>query len=179
MSSCILNALVLTASLLFGTGCSVDEDPSESSQPQACAADSWDGSLQIGGGEACFVALQQGQTVPLIAGPQGGFHLWMGIRCRNCGQNQVVTFGVKDVDGNFTVGQSLSASLTLDEVGDYRHTAGVQAAMPGDGFADPAYLGDSFTIWLEMQIDGQTVSDEVTVVVDGIEQQPSSCADCN
>lgn len=38
--------------------------------------------VEIGTGAEAFEPLSDGQTLPIIAGPQGGFHLWAAARVR-------------------------------------------------------------------------------------------------
>ncbi len=36
--------------------------------------------VELGTGEVAFEALRDGTTLPLVAGPQGGHHVWLGFR---------------------------------------------------------------------------------------------------
>lgn len=38
--------------------------------------------VEVGTGTARFEPLEDGQSTPLIAGAQGGFHLWVAVRAR-------------------------------------------------------------------------------------------------
>lgn len=46
--------------------------------------------FEVGTGESAFEALGEGATVPLIHGPQGGYHVWIGVRHRGLGPGDIV-----------------------------------------------------------------------------------------
>lgn len=65
---------IIAAALALGAGCAADEEAPE------LVAD-----LDIGGASADgigFVEIADGSDVQLIAGSQGGFHVWTGVRLR-------------------------------------------------------------------------------------------------
>jgi len=173
-----MKLLPLIALLVLTSACTTETEPPGPQAP-VCEPESWDGALQVGGGEDCFEGLSTGEIVPLIAGPQGGFHVWLAVRCRGCEPGATVAYAVKDAAGDFMMGQSQQGVVEMQDADDYRHGAGIQAMMPGDGFTTPTYLRDAFALWVEMNIDGQVVSDEVAIIIDGIERMRSNCSDCN
>lgn len=53
--------------------------------------------FEVGTGESTFEPLDEGATVPLIHGPQGGYHVWLGVRHRGLGPGDVVlSYGARD-----------------------------------------------------------------------------------
>ncbi|MEN0062105.1 MAG: hypothetical protein AAGA48_08110 [Myxococcota bacterium] len=40
-------------------------------------------SIEVGSGQFDFEAVKVGQEVPIVRGPQGGDHVWLGVRIRN------------------------------------------------------------------------------------------------
>ncbi len=66
------------SSAVDGAGATSGVAPSPCGEVGATAA------FEIGTGEVCFESLRAGQTVPRVAGPQGGVHLWAAILCEDC-----------------------------------------------------------------------------------------------
>ncbi|MCA9614443.1 MAG: hypothetical protein KC586_16925 [Myxococcales bacterium] len=58
----------LSVALLFLFACGGDPEP-----PGELV-------VELGTGEVAFEALTDGTTLPLVAGPQGGHHVWIGFR---------------------------------------------------------------------------------------------------
>lgn len=184
----------LTSTLLpllmaaLASGCATQVEMGSSSQgpgpqPSGCQAASWAGALEAGGGQSCFASLAEGQSIALIAGPQGGYHVWVGLRCRGCASSGWVDFGVQDME----TGEPLAMqqqNLPLSSNGDYLEIAAVPAYMPGDSWegSDPAYLGHGVRIWVELDIGSERVTDDVVVTLDRVEYWSPPCDDpsgCN
>lgn len=152
-----------------------------------CAAPAWpgDAAFEVGTGASCFSPLADGAQVPLIGGPQGGYHLWLGVRCRGCERNESVTYGVRDPEtGDFLWGASQGGYLTFDDAGDYRQVAGLTALVPGDEWSEEPgvgtdFVGQDLALFAEVTLAGVAHSSEVTVHVGSIEYQASSCPECN
>jgi hypothetical protein len=67
--------------------------------------------LELGTGTEAFEPLTEGQTVPIIAGPQGGYHVW--------GALQAGGFSPKGVTMHFTLeqgGQVIAEASYLDDL---------------------------------------------------------------
>jgi hypothetical protein len=88
--------------------------------------------FEIGTGEACFERLSPEQVVPVMQGPQGGFHLWLAIGCGDCSAKATLSYGVKDpaTDAWFAGTGELKQVVDLGE-GSWRQHAGVTAFLPG------------------------------------------------
>lgn len=53
--------------------------------------------FEVGTGESTFEALGEGAAVPLIHGPQGGYHVWLGMRHQGLGPGDVILeYGARD-----------------------------------------------------------------------------------
>lgn len=49
----------------------------------------------VGTGEICYEPLVDGQVVPHITGPQGGYHVWAAVVCPACPREVIVNVGAK------------------------------------------------------------------------------------
>jgi hypothetical protein len=151
---------------------SPNPNPNPTPEISGCTATAWDGQIQIGGGESCFEEVIDGGGHPLIAGGQGGYHVWMALRCRDCAGAQLLSYGVQNVDtGEWLMGQSQQQMVDMLVTGDYFETGGLQAPMPGDSWNEEgnAYLGQSFRLWIQADIAGQIYEESVVVVLDSID----------
>lgn len=165
-------------------GCGQVSSEDDESTP-SCDAPDDPRAFEIGSGEDCFMRVASMQVVPMIEGPQGGYHLWTSIGCVDCDGEVPVAYGVKDP----VTGEALSGTQALQEVvtlrGDdsFHQAAGLTNFMPGDPYGDtqPVAKGTHVLLWAELRDkDGQVLAhDEVEVVVGDIESTPSNCPDCN
>lgn len=98
-----------------------------------CAAPPQPQAFEAGTGQQCFERLTNGQTVTVIQGPQGGFHIWLAVGCSDCGANPFVELGVKDLaTGAFYPGYPgpQKQVVSLDG-GAWAQRAGLTALLPG------------------------------------------------
>lgn len=51
--------------------------------------------FEMGTGEVCFEPLHDGDILPVMAGPQGGFHVWVALLCAACPDEVHSLVGVK------------------------------------------------------------------------------------
>jgi hypothetical protein len=88
--------------------------------------------FELGTGEACFERLTALQTVPEIQGPQGGFHVWAGLGCSDCGTKAIVEFGTKNAKTKaWLLGNPEKQAVDLGQ-GAWGQHAGLTAFLPGD-----------------------------------------------
>src|SRR5688572_28616222 len=92
-----MKRLAVLVCLAGGVSCGEREVPDAgrdaSSGRDAASSDGGDGGettalIEIGTGQDMFEALSGGETLPLVAGPQGGgrnggYHLWFATRVKN------------------------------------------------------------------------------------------------
>lgn len=162
--------------------CACSESTPEPSGPSCEPAPSVD--FEVGTGESCYQPLADGDAVYIIGGPQGGFHIWLGFACEACEGDTLLSYGLRDVDGNWIYGAGPQQEMIPVEEAQ---AAGV-IALVSDFFPDGAsdegvdpssYIGSDVTLFASVDTGTALYEDEVTVEVIGIEYQQSSCPECN
>ncbi|MEK6607742.1 MAG: hypothetical protein AABZ30_08795 [Myxococcota bacterium] len=132
-------------------------------------------SLVVGTGEKTFVALDDVAGVPLIEGPQGGYHVWIALRAREIGPRVAVAYGLRDAQSGEELaieGLSLPALDLADASGGAREFAGLRGFL--SLFEAKAYVGRRVALWAIVTDDatGVTAEDEgETVVLDPIVEE--------
>jgi hypothetical protein len=117
--------------------------------------------LEVGTGSSDFEALTDGQSVQIIHGPQGGYHVWAALRAS---RSKVAPERAQVYARLSFNGTELSAngySLNLVEVGDFYEWYGLQALIP-----DPTAV-DGQTVLLRLELTdstGFTATDERRLV---------------
>ena len=136
--------------------------------------------FEIGTGDTCFERVSAGQTLPVNAGPQGGFHLWTAFGCADCGEKATVQFGAQDPKTKeFLLGFATKVVVDL-QGGDWKQRAGLTAVLPGDAWdqtANKLPTGSHVVLSLSVLGDGGKAlhSSEVEVVLGP--EVSSSCSD--
>lgn len=131
-------------------------------------------TVELGTGEVAFEPLTDGTTLPLIAGPQGGHHVWLGLR----------VVGMSGTRANLTVEpipittgelppRSSPVRITMTELADGTHEYfgwPAQLAEPG------CLVGEQLLLRVTLEdTRGSRGSDERTIVVgDGTGVPPCS-----
>lgn len=88
-------------------------------------------AFEVGTGEICFERLTSGQEVNVMAGPQGGFHLWLAVGMTDWIAQPIVEFGVQDVSTHaWLTGFGSKTVVTMDGDG-WHQRAGFTAFLPG------------------------------------------------
>lgn len=120
-----VEALTVFASMLLLAGCDVGVDvdggvggssgegahatnESSSTGPLAskCGETPDAPAFEIGTGEVCFEPLNDGDLLPVMAGPQGGFHVWVALLCAACPDELHSLVGVKLEGSDDWVGET-------------------------------------------------------------------------
>lgn len=102
---------------------------------ESCAAPPNPAVFELGTGDTCFERLTPGQTIPVIGGPQGGYHLWTSFGCGDCPAKTILELGVKNADtGEWLVGAPAKLVDSLGE-GAWPQQARLPAGLPGVGFS--------------------------------------------
>ncbi len=123
-----------------------------------------DDPFQVGSGEDEFEDVL-GDEVDVISGGQGGQHIWISIRCRDCGPSGTLRYGVTDVKTGvpLTV-EGLAAQVDLVKEDEWLQVVGLT------GFLDsgvPSIDGRQVKLWAEMDDEaGRTFKDEVEATAD-------------
>jgi len=123
-----------------------------------------DDPFQVGSGEDEFEDVI-GDEVDVISGDQGGQHIWISIRCRDCGPSGTVRFGVIDVKtGEPVTQEGLAAQVDLQREDEWLQVVGLTGFLDfGFGNLD----GRQVRLWAEMDDDaGRTFRDEVEATAD-------------
>jgi hypothetical protein len=135
--------------------------------------------FEAGTGEACFERLGQGQTVKVLQGPQGGYHIWLAIGCADCGAKTTVEYGVKNPATMTWYEGPQQASVRLAGSA-WPQEAGFTALLPGRVWDDTTLrLPKGTHVLLSASIlapDGATLHQaEVEVVLGDIEEYSVPC----
>ncbi|MBE2250538.1 MAG: hypothetical protein IAE78_13465 [Myxococcus sp.] len=85
--------------------------------------------LELGTGTQTFAPLVAGQTVPVIAGPQGGFHIWAAVRTRAPLDPTLLRLAVKVKFAGAEL-TSTDYRVTLVKNGPYAEWYGMTALVP-------------------------------------------------
>ncbi|MFO0761788.1 MAG: hypothetical protein U0359_35430 [Byssovorax sp.] len=115
-----------------GTTASSSSSSGTGGSAKPCDAPPDPQAFEIGTGELCFERLAPMQEVPMMQGPQGGFHVWLAVGCMDCGAKAVVAYGVKDpATGTWLPGTG-ELKLVLDfSPGAFPQHAGITDFLPG------------------------------------------------
>lgn len=132
-----------------------------------CGADEGTPFFEVGTGESTFEALGEGATVPLIHGPQGGYHVWLGVRHRGLGPGDVILeYGARDATTReelmFPGLRAVQADVDPEAVSQ---TAGLVGFLLED---EPlVYDGRPIRLWARAtDAGGQALSDERGALVE-------------
>lgn len=120
-----------------------------------CTAPASPASFEIGTGEHCFARLADGDTVPLMSGPQGGYHVWLAFGCQACEPQLHVKWGVRDPQTGEIIPQTYDSEAVIDLTGaPFRQLAGITVGMPGISWDPEAYPplpeGTPFELWAQL-----------------------------
>ncbi|MFN3197344.1 MAG: hypothetical protein ACE366_02830 [Bradymonadia bacterium] len=119
------------------------------------------GSIELGTGFRSFESLEDGQEVPIIAGIQGGFHIWGAIRGEHFDGSEVRMLFELVQDGEVVGGANYIDFITPDDDGIYEYPA---VAVVFDE-ANPNLYEDKPTL-MRVQLtdaEGQVLTDEITL----------------
>jgi hypothetical protein len=178
--STLLRSIVLSGLFVLGCDASVSSDGSggggEGGQgggtPSACDAPPSPKAFEIGTGEVCFERLAAGQEVPLVQGPQGGFHVWVAMSCAGCGTEMHLRYGALDpaTGEHFENTYPNEGLFELSGDATSRQRAMLTAVMPGvpwDPVAfPPLEKGAAVRLYVEHLEDGMVVErSEVDVIL--------------
>ncbi len=127
---------------------------SESSGPEQvpCDPPSKPGVFEVGTGEDCFARLSDGAEIPLQNGPQGGYHLFVAVGCKDCGETVRIQYGVRDPMTNAALTGTYENKEMMALTGDtWRQVAGIQLSMPGTSWDEqndpPPAKGTALILW--------------------------------
>jgi len=120
--------------------------------------------VRVGTGSRQFVPLMAGQPVPIIQGPQGGFHVWGGFVGAGFPADGVrILFRLRLAGDVIAEADYTEAELPTDAAGQYTY-AGVAVVYHNNDQVQPT-SGQPMTLECEVHAsDGAVFSDTIAVV---------------
>lgn len=106
-------------------------------------------TLEVGTGQTSFEPLAAGDPIELVAGPQGGYHVFLALRCAGCASPVTVRYGANDAtSGELLTFDDLQRTVTLHDVdglGEYAPLVGfLRSTRPAD------YVDRAVVLWAEI-----------------------------
>lgn len=153
----LLQALSIAA-LLGVAGCSGEvvtapggePEPTNPTEPTEPA----EADVQVGSGSGAFQELGAGAEIAVVAGGQGGYHIWISARCEDCGPEVTLRYGVEDAQtGALLSFDGLESSAQLMEAGGWREVVGLTGFL--SGYTSDEYLGRRVRLWATI-VDAET-----------------------
>jgi hypothetical protein len=154
---------------LLGGGCSGDSEAQAEGDAPYAPVDP-DG-FEVGGGSSSFRALGPDAMVTVVAGSQGGYHIWLSIRCGGCGPDVIITYGVDDAStGELLTYEGLREWMRLEEKDGWRQAVGLIGVLSA---GDPSiHVGREVRLWAsvdEEKSDAPPLEGAAEATVSGIE----------
>lgn len=120
--------------------------------------------IEIGGGARRFEQLTSGQEVPIIQGPQGGFHVWGGFRGRGFPDDDVRILFELELEGEVIANADYTEfELPTDSTGLYAYAAVAVIWFSNDRVMPTS--GNEMTMTVTVTAsDGQMLSDMTQIV---------------
>ncbi|NUP11855.1 MAG: hypothetical protein HOW73_37895 [Polyangiaceae bacterium] len=152
-----------------GEGGSMEQEPSPCGEIANAPA------FAIGTGEVCYEALEDGDVVPQMAGPQNGYHLWVALVCADCPRDIIVVTGAKREDADEWLSDTAERVVELKSM----QVAGLFAGMPGTPTDPSSFVPEGTPVRLVAEardLDGTILhSAEKSVVVGPVELWLNQC----
>lgn len=99
-----------------------------------CDAPENPGPFELGTGEACFERVGSGDSVPMMNGPQGGYHMFLAVGCEGCPEEAIVEYSVLDPVTREVIERTYPGSRAYASFVDadgWEQAPGIQLGMPG------------------------------------------------
>mgnify|MGYP000916825285 CR=1 FL=1 len=85
----------------------------DAQRPSPCGEIPSPPEFAVGTGEVCYEPVRNGQVVPHITGPQGGYHVWVSVVCPACPREVVVTVGARHASSGELVAEASTRVIEL------------------------------------------------------------------
>jgi hypothetical protein len=127
-----------------------------------CDAPSDPGPFELGTGERCFERVGSGDSVPMMNGPQGGYHMFLSVGCEGCPEEAMLRYSVLDPATREVIDRTYPDSLayvSFVDVDGWKQAAGIQLGMPGitwDIENDPPLAEGTELLFVVELLDAQT-----------------------
>ncbi len=149
---------------------------------QRCPADrTCDFDMELGTGVDEFTLLEPNDPVTVTLGPQGGFHVWVAVRCVDCSDQVLIEYGARgSADGTWLFGDPLRGIINLESAGGWKSILGLYALLPGE-VGEVEYTGLNLTLEATIEDDERRASRVLPVTVEAIDYwdcpsgDPDSC----
>lgn len=180
MHRLISTAIAATLCLPGLTGCG-----SSTSSDVSCSEPTSPAIFELGTGRDCFERLTPGQTITVLAGPQGGYHVWTSFGCADCGGKTFLEYGVKDgATQEWLNGAPAKIVANLSRE-PWAQQAGIRALLPGSAWATqgpdqrpPVGLSVSLSMRVVNAANIEVHHAEIPLVLGESQTLPSSCPEC-
>ncbi|MFO0589633.1 MAG: hypothetical protein U0441_18995 [Polyangiaceae bacterium] len=112
-------------------------------------------AFDIGTGEKCFAKVTDGDTLPLMNGPQGGYHMWLAAGCKDCGTTVHLKYGARDPATGMPLAGTgdLESMIPLGDGALFMNHPGIVVYMPGlswDPMTEPPPAkGSQLVLWAD------------------------------
>ena len=153
-----------------GAGGSTSTTTSTSTSSVACKTPDLPDSFEVGSGEKCFERLTVDQEVPLMSGPQGGFHMWLAVGCEDCAATVHLKYGARDPATNMPLtGTYDEEAMVPLKAMDWPQASGLIVHMPGLSWdlenEPPPQKGTKLILWSEAYDEGGALLHKAQVEV--------------
>lgn len=121
---------------------------------EACDTPNSPPAFEVGTGEKCFERLTADQEVPLMSGPQGGYHMWLAAGCVDCGTVVHLEYGARDPATHMPLTGTYDEQAMVQLYGkEWPQAAGLIVHMPGLSWdpenEPPPAKGTKLLLWAE------------------------------
>jgi len=104
------------------------------------------GHVTVGTGSEAFQPVGA-DGVLMVAGPQGGHHIWMGLRCESLGASVTARYGIRREGTSESLSpEGLERQVDLDSAGGFEETGGLYGYL-NDGLDLDSLIGAEVTLW--------------------------------
>lgn len=171
--------LCQTAPLSSGVGCSSAplEEMTIQSQSGSCADPACPGdpsltvpepaTIDIGTGSSCFEPI--GAAVPIYGGPQGGFHILLGVRAAQLGERILVEYSISDAASGevLSLGDPIQLFTDLCPVSaGWMEQAGIYGYL---ATPEPeSDVGREITVWMRVSDDQLVLDNQLTMTFEKV-----------
>jgi hypothetical protein len=97
----------------------------------ACTLPAAPPTFAIGTGELCFETIEPGAVVPVVSGPQGGYHVWLAIGCVDCGAQVEAEWEALDPTTMELLPGAFWSLEIVELAGSWPSAAGLIVSLPG------------------------------------------------
>jgi hypothetical protein len=133
-----------TATLAASTGAIGPEQQ----RPSPCGETPDAPEFEIGTGEVCYEPLVEGQIVPHITGPQGGYHVWAAVLCPGCPPKVTATVFATLAATGENVGEVTTRVIELKS----GQTAGLLAYLLGSTVDPASHLPEGTELMVHVEL---------------------------